>query len=108
MADFLSIFDFGYGRDLTKDDSFYDEVSRVQSRITSEIAPSNVGSGESTANTELVDGYLQSSNFVTGASGSGWRLGPTLAEFNDVTVRGTLVATTGSIGGFDIGTDYLR
>lgn len=50
---------------------------------------------------------LKSANFVTGSIG--WQIdGAGNAEFNNVTVRGTIIATTGAIGGFNIGSDYLR
>lgn len=46
------------------------------------------------------DGILRSDNFVSGSDG--WRiLGDGSAEFNDVTVRGTIIAGAGSQIGFD-------
>jgi len=46
-------------------------------------------------------GFMQSSNYS--ASVSGWRIeGDGDAEFNDVTVRGTIVATSGSISNLTI------
>ena len=43
-------------------------------------------------------GSLRSGNFVSGAGGSGWRLSDTLAELNDVTVRGVLDTRGGALG----------
>src|ERR1700694_3065291 len=50
---------------------------------------------------------IQTGNFVTGSSG--WQL--TAAgniEANTGTFRGSLTATTGTIGGFNIGAGYIR
>lgn len=50
-------------------------------------------------------GYIKSDNFVTDVSG--WQINPDgSAEFQDVKVRGEIVANTGSVGSFTIGT-YL-
>lgn len=52
-------------------------------------------------------GEIQSGNFVTGSTG--WKLDAQgNIEANSGTFRGTLTATTGTIGGFSLGTDYLR
>lgn len=65
-------------------------------------------------------GSLQSPNFVTGSSGSGWKIDSNgNIEANDGNFRGDITgasgtftgnvtATSGSIGGFDIGSDYVR
>lgn len=54
-----------------------------------------------------VYGILQSGNFITGSDG--WRISPDgSVEFSDGVFRGTITATTGSIGGFSIGADYIR
>lgn len=55
------------------------------------------GSGFVVALTVAAGGSIESANFVTGPAGTGYRLTDTLAEFNDVTVRGTLDAVTGSL-----------
>ncbi len=50
---------------------------------------------------------MKSANFITGSSV--WQIdGNGNAEFNNVTVRGTIIATSGAIGGFNIGSDYIR
>lgn len=55
-----------------------------------------------------VDEFIESSNFETGVSG--WRiLGDGTAEFQNGTFRGAIeVGAGGTIGGFDIGNDYIR
>jgi hypothetical protein len=50
-------------------------------------------------------GYIQSSDYVAGTSG--FQIDGGAAEFNDVTVRGTIYAPAGEIGGFDIGANTL-
>lgn len=53
---------------------------------------------------------IQSEDFVTGVSGFKINMAPGLGdvEFNNGTFRGTLTATAGTIGGFNIGSDYIR
>jgi hypothetical protein len=50
-------------------------------------------------------GYIESSDFVSGSAG--FQINGGVAEFNDVTVRGTIYATLGEVGGWTIGTDTL-
>jgi len=74
-----NIFDLGYDRDLLKPDGFYDAPSRMQSNMDS-MNPISLGGGEIIGNLEIIDGYLQSGNFVSGSTG--WKLTPTSAEIN--------------------------
>ena len=67
---------------------------------------SALDNNEFLGNTTMQDGYFQSNNFVTGSTG--WRLSPTGIEAQNGTFSGTITATTGEIGGFDIGSDYIR
>jgi hypothetical protein len=47
------------------------------------------------------------SNYSAGSTG--WIIkNDGSAEFNNITARGSITATTGAIGGFDIGADYVR
>lgn len=51
-------------------------------------------------------GHIRSPNFVSGSAG--WEIRETGdAEFNDVTIRGTIYATAGSIGGWTISADNI-
>jgi len=77
-----NIFDLGYSRDIIKnaDDSFYGATPELANSITSAVAPILISSGGLEGNIEIIDGYLQSSNFVTGVRG--WKLEPDSAEFN--------------------------
>lgn len=47
--------------------------------------------------TVVQSSYLQSGNFISGTSG--WRLSPTTAEFQSVTIAGVVLTTKGSFGG---------
>lgn len=90
----------GFGWDLANAD-------RIQSAFIESLSASKITSGTITAETIVLDGasgVLQSSNYVAGTSG--WRiLGDGSAEFNNVTVRGTIHATAGTIGGLTITND---
>lgn len=78
-----------------------------QNNYTEGTNPSTVASGSLGSQLTVDDGYLQSGNFITGSTG--WQLDADgNLEANSGTFRGTITATTGAIGGFDIGTDYLR
>jgi len=50
-------------------------------------------------------GYIESEDFVAGTSG--FQINGGVAEFNDVTIRGTIYATLGVIGGWTIGATSL-
>src|SRR3990167_10432725 len=72
--------------------------------ITSEEAGSSI---PVSGGTVLKTGSYSSPNFATGQTG--WRLNDDgSAEFTDITTSGGITATSGSIGGFSIGADYLR
>lgn len=47
--------------------------------------------------TVLASGFLQSGNYIAGTSG--WKLSPTGAEFQSVTIAGVVVTTQGTFGG---------
>src|SRR3990167_9404383 len=47
--------------------------------------------------TVVTSGFLQSGNFISGSAG--WKLSPTGAEFQEVTIAGVVVATQGTFGG---------
>lgn len=60
-----------------------------------------------TAGSFAVGEYAQSTGFVSGSSG--WRIsGNGVAEFSGVIVRGTIVASGGSIGGATIASTYVQ
>lgn len=64
-------------------------------------------SGEIDGTLSFTGGFIQSKNFVSGSAG--WRLSAngTLEAIN-ATLSGTVTATSGTIGGFSIGSDYIR
>lgn len=71
------------------------------------VYPSNIGSGDITSQLRMVFGDIQSRTYVAGSSG--WKinfLGD--AEFNNVTVRGTIVSSSGNIGGWNITANSIQ
>jgi len=71
------------------------------------LSPEDLTSGYLVGNINFVGGYMQSDNFVSGSAG--WKLDSngTLTAVN-ATLSGTITATAGAIGGFSIGSDYIR
>jgi len=73
----------------------------VASVIKVELLLGGTVTGEEIIIAGGVDGIVRSDNFVLGSTG--WRiLGDGNAEFNDVTIRGTIFATAGEIDGLTI------
>jgi len=67
-------------------------------KFTRSVSPSVVASGEYTGN-NIVHGYLKSSNFITGTNG--WKFdGVGNLEANSATIRGSIYASSGLIGGW--------
>lgn len=72
-----SIFDLGFDKFISRSGQFdpltgADEMptsSYMQSDYGSATNPSNLSSGELVGNQTLVDGYMQSDNYVAGVSG---------------------------------------
>ena len=81
-----TLFDTGYSNLLIRTDDFYD-TKETESVINSEINPIIIGSGETSGNQTMVDGYLRSSNFVSGSTG--WDIeADGTAQFNSITLIG--------------------
>lgn len=102
-----TIYDLGYAKSLVKDDAFYVDMGVTANKTDSGVNPSLVVSGEWTGNQKMTDGFFQSANFVTGISG--WKLFPDGdIEASNGIFRGAIYATTGYVGGFVIGLDYIK
>lgn len=90
--------DEGFGWDLLQSEG------RIDSLLVGSIKADKIASGTITGETIVLSGgaaILRSSNYV--AATSGWSIeGDGDAEFNNVTVRGTIYATAGEIGGLTI------
>ncbi len=73
------------------------ELIISEAQITS-LSASKITAGTINAHTITIDtgGVLESADFVTGPAGAGWQLAAGLAEFNNITVRGTIFSGTGS------------
>lgn len=128
----LTIYDFGYGRDLTKSDPFYNEFNKTQSSVNNQTNPGSIGSGQIINNISFgSEGYVGSiytgniawdedTGVITGGSGVLFYKGGLIGAASGVetfrldavtgnaTFSGTLSATAGTIGGFNIGADYIR
>lgn len=98
----------GYGRTLTKlslfeQESFF-KAEKVQGALPSfstAVRPQAVASGELPGNLSVVQGYIKSANYYAGVNG--WKVDAVgNAEFNTATIRGSVYATTGTIGGWVI------
>lgn len=93
----MNIYDNGFNNLLTKDPLFSDTVQSANS-FTSGISSQLIQSGDMSYNANLVDGYLQSSNYVSGTTG--WKIAANGdAEFESGYFRGDISAATGSFGG---------
>lgn len=80
---------------------------RFGNLVADSIQATAISAGQLTAGNGVIGGSLKSSNYVAGSSG--WTLRPDgVAEFSGVIVRGTVYATSGTVGGWSIGSNYLR
>lgn len=79
----------------------------IGSLVADQITAADIAATQITAGSLRVGGFLQSTNYSPGVAG--WRiLASGAAEFNNnVTVRGTVIATAGSIGGVTINASSL-
>lgn len=67
-----------------------------------EIAANTITADELVSNIVLVNNYISSNNYS--ANTAGWIISNTgSAEFNNVTVRGTVVSNSGTLGGWVVG-----
>jgi len=104
----ISIFDLGFDKFLSRELSpLGNNDMLMPSYLGSdfyETSPGQIGSGELGQNISLVDGYLQSSNFVTGSAG--WRIDSDgNVEFESGYFRGDISGATGTFtGGIAVGT----
>ena len=88
------IYDNGYNNLLTKDPLFQDTP---QSTIEKTVS-SNLTSGELIGNLKMIDGFMQSGNFVTGSAG--WKIDKDgNIEANDGNFRGDITGASGTFSG---------
>lgn len=72
--------------------------ARIASLVADSITAASINVSQLVAGSLAVGAYAQSTGFVSGSAG--WRIsGNGTAEFSGVVVRGTIIATAGSIGG---------
>jgi hypothetical protein len=105
----------GFNRTLTKEPLFnpveelfspFKTTPHIANVFQQGIGPASITSGGLTGNLNVVHGYLKSDNFQTGVNG--WKIdGVGNAEFNTATIRGSVYASSGLIGGWVIDDDGL-
>lgn len=99
----IDIFGLGYDRNLLKADDFYSDIAV---NVVDSVNPTYISSGELIGNISVADGYLQSSNYI--ANTSGWRLNyDGILYAVGAVISGTVSATSGTIGGWVIGSTSL-
>jgi len=93
----MEIYDSGFNNFLTKDPLFPDTVQ--SSNVFSKgIASQLIQSGDVLYYANMVDGYMQSSNFVTGSTG--WRIDAEgNVEFDSGYFRGDITGASGAFSG---------
>ncbi len=90
--------DLGYSNFLEKSGLFESIPTQAQSNFSNGISQTVIQSGEASYKASLVDGYLQSANFVSGSAG--WRIDAEgNVEFDTGYFRGDISAATGTFGG---------
>lgn len=89
-----TIFDLGYERNLTKTDSFYDSDPTNADKVTASLPSILISGGGLAGNITMVDGFLQSSNYVAGSTG--WKLTNDTAYLPAIDLSGYLLATGGA------------
>lgn len=96
-----NIYSLGFDNALTKPSLFSDTV-QSSNAFSNGAAANSLTSGELTGNLVMVDGYMQSGNFVTGSAG--WKIDKDgNVEFCTGTFRGTLAAVSGTFGSLIVG-----
>lgn len=79
----------------------YEENRKSESQVAISVPSAVIQSGQLVQNLSMVAGYLQSANYISG--NSGWRIdGAGNLEANNAVFRGTIIASSGTIGGFTI------
>lgn len=80
---------------------------KVANGAIDDLKVASVSASKLTAGSIAVGQHIQSTGYV--ASSVGWRInGDGTAEFSGVVVRGTVIATAGSIGGITIASNAVR
>lgn len=86
--------------------AFNGNIIRANTITANEISANTITADELVSNIILVNNIIQSNNYSSG--NSGWIISNTgSAEFNNVTVRGTVAATSGNIAGWTINTSNI-
>jgi len=89
-----TVFDLGYEKCLAKSDSFYDDQGANADKVTQSLPTILISGGGLAGNITVVDGFLQSQNYVAGLTG--WKLTETTAYLPSIDLSGYLIATGGA------------
>lgn len=86
--------------------TFNGNVINANTITADQIAANTITADELVSNIVLINNVIRSSNYAAGSAG--WIISNTgSAEFNQVTVRGTIEATSGNIAGWTINTSNI-
>lgn len=81
--------------------------AKIANLAVDDAKVANLSAAKLTAGSIAVGQYIQGTGYVAGSAS--WRInGDGTAEFNNVTVRGTVFATAGQIGGITIASNAVR
>lgn len=81
--------------------------AKIANLAVDDATIASVSAGKLTAGNLQVDTYLRSTSYTSGSVG--WAINADgTAEFSNITARGTVVATNGSVGGITIGSSSIR
>jgi hypothetical protein len=108
-----TVADLGYSKTLIKD-SIFSPIQELYAALptnlsnvsTNYIQPTVIRSGDITSNLNVVTGYLKSNNYYAGVNG--WKFDNAgNLEANSASIRGSIYANSGLIGGWVIDDDGL-
>lgn len=103
--DDLNLNKFLYRITPTNESSIFN-ISKEEQKAINEVASENIMSGELMGNISLIDGFIQSKNFISGSIG--WRLNNDgVIECQNAIIGGVITATSGDIGGWNIISGYI-
>jgi len=89
----------------TESDNLF-AISPYEQKSMNDIASEGITSGELLGDISMVDGFLQSKNFVSGSTG--WKLNNDgIIYATGAEISGTITATAGEIGGWTINTTSI-
>lgn len=102
----MSYLDLGYNVLLSKTTDTDITQGITDANVDAIVTAGAIGYDQTTVNTFLENQDMASKSFVSGSTG--WQIkGDGVCEFNSITIRGTIYATAGEIGGWTIASNRL-